>query len=208
MIIPTILEKNLEEIKRKISLVDGLCEFIQIDIADGKFIGESTFANIGMLAGIEPLSKLEIHLMVENPDIYVEESYPSIFKISAHIEAKGIENFIRKAVEKKYIVGVSIKAETKFDDFGQLPGGIDFVQFMTGTIGTQGSDIKREVFPKIAAFKQKYPNMRVQIDGGVREENIKDILKLGVDDVVIGSQIINSENPSQMLKRFEELAAL
>jgi ribulose-phosphate 3-epimerase len=207
MIIPAVMEKKLDDIRKKVGTVDGRCEFIQIDIADGKLVSESSFANIEMIAGIEPISKLEIHLMTDDPEIYVKESYPSIFKISAHVEAKGVENFIRKAVENKYIVGLSVKPETTFENLDDLPGGISFVQFLTVRPGKQGNELMPEVFPKIMAFKQKYPGVKVQVDGGINEENIQEVLKLGVDDVVIGSRIVNSENPAEMLAKFKELAA-
>lgn len=205
MIIPAILEKNLEEIKRKIALVDGLCEFIQIDVADGKFLSESSYASIENIAAIEPISKLEIHLMTENPDLFVEESYSSIFKISAHVEAKGIENFIRNAVARKYTVGVSVNPETPLETIDNLPGGISFVQFLTARPGRQGNETIKDVFPKIGIFKQNHPGVRIQVDGGINESNIQEILNLGVDDVVIGSAIFNSKDPAAMLAKLKEV---
>lgn len=205
MIIPAILEKKPEEIRRKISLVDGLCEYIQIDIADGKFVSESSYANIEDIASLEPISKLEIHLMTDHPEIYVEERYQSIFKISAHIEAKGVEDFVRKAVSMRYTVGVSVKPETSLEDIDHLPGGINFVQFLTVRPGKQGNEIIRDVFPKIKIFKENHPGIRVQVDGGINEQNLREVLKLGVDDVVIGSQIFDSENPAGMLANLKEM---
>ncbi|GIW69830.1 MAG: ribulose-phosphate 3-epimerase [Patescibacteria group bacterium] len=205
MIIPAILEKNIEEIKRKIGFIDGRCEFIQIDIADGKFLSESSYASIENIAAIEPISKLEIHLMAENPELFVEERYPSIFKISAHIETKGIENFIRNAVAKKYIVGVSVSPETPLETIDNLPGGISFVQFLTARPGKQGNQIIKEVFPKISVFRQNHPGVRIQADGGINESNLQEVLNLGVDDVVIGSAIFDSQDPAITLARFREV---
>ena len=205
MIIPAILEKKPEEIRRKIRLIDGQCEYIQIDIADGKFVSESSYANIEDIASFEPISKLELHLMTDHPEIYVEESYQSIFKISAHIEAGGIEDFIRKAVTKRYTVGISVKPETPLENIDHLPGGISFVQFLTVRLGKQGNEIIRDVFPKISSFKQNHPGIRIQVDGGVNEQNLQEVLKLGVDDVVIGSQIFDSENPAGMLTKLKEI---
>ncbi|KKS30969.1 hypothetical protein A2380_04040 [candidate division WWE3 bacterium RIFOXYB1_FULL_43_24] len=205
MIIPAILEKKPEEIKRKIALIDGQCEYIQIDIADGKFVSESSYANIEDIASLEPISKLEIHLMTNHPEIYVEERYQSIFKISAHIEAEGIEDFVRRAVEKRYTVGVSVKPETSLDNIDHLPGGINFVQFLTVYPGKQGNEIIRDVFPKIISFKDNHPGIRVQVDGGINEQNLSEVLKLGVDDVVIGSQIFSSEDPAGMLAKLKEI---
>lgn len=204
MIIPAILEKRPEEIKRKISLVDGLCEYIQIDIADGKFVTESSYANIEDIASLEPLSKIELHLMTDHPEIYVEESYPSIFKVSAHIESKGIEDFVRKAVTGKYKVGVSVNPDTPIESIDHLPGGINFVQFLTVYPGKQGGEILPKVFEKISKFKEKNPGIKIQLDGGINEGNIEQLLKLGADDVVIGSGIFNSEDPAAMLAKLKE----
>lgn len=207
MIIPAILEKNLGDIKKKIALIDGNCEYIQIDICDGKFVSQSSFANLEMIASIEPISKLELDLMVEDPEKYVQERFQSVFKVLAHIESKGFEKFVSLARQHKYIVGLGVNPETSLDKLKEIPAGIDFVQFSSVHPGKQGAQFIPEVLSKITGFKEMHPNIRTQIDGGVSEENVKSILKTGVDDVVIGSHIVNSEEPIQKIAEFKKLTA-
>ena len=64
MIIPAILEENLDEILRKISLVESIADKIQVDVCDGVFVPEETFLD---LAKINTKAKVEYHLMVANP---------------------------------------------------------------------------------------------------------------------------------------------
>ena len=70
-IIPAILEKDFKELQKKVALVDGLAELIQIDIMDGQYV-ENKSVSLEELLNLKHRAKLEIHLMVNNPRDYFQ----------------------------------------------------------------------------------------------------------------------------------------
>jgi len=85
-------------------------------------------------------------------------------------------------------------------------GEIEYVQFMgIARIGRQGQLFDRRVLEKMRMFKMRHPKMPVQVDGGISFENAKNLLALGVSNLVIGSNIARAEDPAEAIAKFEEL---
>jgi len=206
MIIPVILEKDFEEVKRKIALVDGIADLIQIDIADGTLTTEKTFTDLGLLDNIYTKSALEIHLMAQNPNLYVQKKPDDVTSICAQVEAgKSIYGFINNCRKLGCNVGISVNPETKIEEFKKLVPKVDFVQFMTVYPGRQGNNILPEVLDKISQFKKIFPDVVVQVDGGVKTSNMTDLLQRGINNVVIGSEIFGSKDPKKELLELKKL---
>lgn len=205
MIIPVVLEKDFKTIEQKIKLVEDVAKLIQIDVADGKLVNGRTFDDPEKLSELKAKCPLEIHLMVENPIIYLRKKYENVVNIISQVEAwKYTEEFITKAHGLGYKVGLSINPDTSLNSFKQFVKEVDFVQFMTVVPGSQGKQpFIPEVLVKIKEFKKMFPNVPVQNDGGVRPSNLQQVLQAGVDNVVIGSEIFGSKNPKD---RFLELS--
>lgn len=206
MIIPTILEKSLEEIKRKVSLVDGEAELIQIDVADGKLTKGSTFLDTAGLSEIHSKSNLEIHLMVSDPLNYVKTKIENVTSICSQVEAgEATEKFIENAKMLSYRVGISVNPETEIEDFEKYVDKVDFVQFLMVNPGAQGQKMLLVVLDKIKKFTAKYPSVPIQVDGGVKVVNIRDLLQRGINNVVIGSEIFSSKDPREKLIELKKL---
>lgn len=198
MIIPVILEKTWEEVLEKLDLVKDFAELIQIDVADDKLVEGKTFLDADKLAELKIKPKLELHLMVEDPLKYLQEEIPNVIKICSQIEAQ-VDNhkFISRARELGYKVGLSVNPETDYAQLEDYLKDLDFVQFMDIVPGKQNQSLIPQVLSKIHAFKNKHPQIRIQVDGGVKINNIKNLRDAGVNDFVVGSEILKSSNPHQ-----------
>lgn len=216
MIIPAILEKDFDEVKRKIKLVEDVAEKIQIDIVDNTVIEGDTFRDIQELGNLKTNAEITVHLMVKDPLKYINKSKSFfVFKttkitgvstiITQLINESDLEIFIKVAKKIGYKVGVSINHDQKISLFEKFINDIDLVQFMGVIPGKQGGELIPSVLDKIAKFKSTFPSITTQIDGGVNDYNFHDILKTGVDNVVIGSAIFNTENPKQKFMEFSNL---
>jgi len=195
MIIPGILEKDFMEVVNKIQLVQDFTTIIQIDIADGKLVEGETFLEIDRIAEIKTKAEIEIHLMVENPLQYLVKKIKNINRICAQIEAKDyIEDFINISHDFGYIVGLSLNPETEIQKLDRFLSKIDYVQFMTIIPGAQGNPFVYNVLAKINQFRQLYPKMPVQVDGGIDAETLPLVLETGVRDVIIGSHLFNQSD--------------
>ena len=207
MIIPVILEQDFTEVKRKISLVENVADLIQIDIADGKLVRGTTFLDVFGLDEIETSSVFELHLMVEKPLDFVQKRLKKVIKICTQIEVSPstVKEFISKSKELGYKVGLSLKKETAVTTLQSYLAEIDYVQFVAVEAGGQNRLFDSHILTKIKELKKLRPHMYIQVDGGVDEENLINILKAGANGAVIGSHIFESKNPEQAVLRFKEL---
>lgn len=206
MIIPAILEKDFEEIKRKVALVEDLSEIIQIDFVDGEFAKRATFLDIDRLNSLSTTSVLDIHLMVQKPLEFLARKLKNAEMVSFHAESGNAKNIIKRLKEIGYRAGISINPDTKIQTITQHINDVDYVQFLGVVPGRQGRKFDPKVVDKVKEFKNKYPEKTTQVDGGVNELNIQSLLDSGVDNIVIGSAIFNWENPRDRLLMFQKIS--
>jgi ribulose-phosphate 3-epimerase len=113
-----------------------------------------------------------------------------------------IESYDDVLRAKNIRVGLSFNPQTSFEDFEDCIRKCDYVQLMTINPGGQGRPFIMESLNKIAKFKEKYPDIRLQVDGGITTETMRMAVEAGADDVVVGSQIFKSANPTQTYQDF------
>lgn len=196
MIFPGILELSFEEFKKKLQVIDEVAEFVQLDIADGKFVEGKTFLDINRLDEISTSAQIELHLMVEHPSRFVESKIKNVTAAIAHIERKEeMDAFISNCRQNGYRVGVAINPDTPIDVLWPHAHRIDYVQFMTIVPGRQGQAFISDVLPKIQQFKNAFPSIPCKVDGGVNLTTLDSVLAAGAEDFVIGSAIFDTEDP-------------
>ena len=205
MIIPGILENSAEDINSKLRLVENQAKLIQIDVADGILVEGKSLNSPEKYAEINSETRLELHLMVLDPLIYLESRLVGFSNILCQVEAENIEEFIIKARDYGYRVGLSIKLETPNAALDPYLNQIDFVQFMSIAPGAQGRPFEHKVLEKIKEFKARNPVIETQIDGHMNSETIELVKPLGVDNFIVGSAIFKDENPVQKLQELERL---
>lgn len=195
MIIPGILESDLEEVKKKIAIIDAVAPLIQIDIIDGSFVEGWTCQNLDEINKITTPTLFEIDLMVDNPLPFLGTRYKKVTSFLSHIEAKNVNEFIRTSKRHGYRTGVSLNPETPLERIGPYINHIDYVQFMTVHPGGSGREFLPNVIDKIRQFKQLYPNMAVQTDGANNRFTIPLLLQAGVERFAVTSGIFGSDDP-------------
>lgn len=85
-------------------------------------------------------------------------------------------------------------------------GEIEYVQFMgIACIGRQGQTFDRRVLGKVRAFRARHPELPVQVDGGVSLESAKELVALGVTNLVVGSSVLKASDPAATFAMLEEL---
>jgi len=161
----------------------------------------------------------EADLMIKNPEESAEKWIKAGAKrIILHVESSPkILDFV-KNLRKTYgyagdsiasiEIGIALNIDTPNDILKEFleknPEGralADFVQFMgIKRIGYQGQEFDEEVYKKISDLRQKYPSVVIGIDGGVNFDNYKDLVKAGVDKLISGSAIYESEDIRQTVE--------
>lgn len=203
-IIPAIIAKNFSEVKEKIKLVEPYVKWVQLDIMDGKFVPNVTWNKPEELRGYTPQVSLEAHLMVNEPEKYVEEWIDAgIKRIIFHVEATSHpHSIIGTCRERAVEIGAAINPETNLTSLKAVETLVDMVLVLGVTPGAGGQKFKPEVIPKIHALRKMYPNLTIEVDGGMNPEKAKLVIKAGANIIVAGSYIFGSDN---IEKAIEEL---
>ena len=205
MIIPGILEKDFNKVENNIRLVDNEAVVIQIDLADGKLVDGLTFQDATLLDSINMQSTLELDLMETHPLDFLHKKLNNVTRVIFHVESKDdLLEDILKAKNFDYQVGFAISPETPIEKLDPYIEYLDYVQFMTVKPGRQGRDFEEEVLEVIKDFRQNYPQMRTQTDGGINKQTLAKVKELGVDDAIVGSAIFRATDPSGSFKKLIE----
>lgn len=230
IIVPAIIPTSKQDLEDKLAKLTGLCEEIQIDIVDGQFASPASwpYANdqgepSRMLAAGELLPrcgefKFEIDLMSADPES-VTGTWIGLCATRVTIHAESTRYLARFLAntgslyghDKDFApgllsIGLSIGIESDLALIEPYLDKIEYVQFMgIKSIGKQGQPFDTRVFPKIAAFRKRYPKMPIQVDGGVSLQNAPKLLAAGVSRLIVGSDIWHAENVAEELKKLNEL---
>ena len=218
-IIPAILPKDFYELQEKADLVKDFVKTVQIDVCDGQFTSvpswpykkeDDTFAKIIKeeegLPGWEKMN-FEIDLMANHPEQRVEEWVQAgATRIVIHAESTGSVAEAVAALKDRVEVGVALNIDTSIDVIKTHVDNIQFVQCMgIDHIGFQGQDFDDKVIEKVRAIKKAYPELIVSVDGGVSLETAPALIDAGVDRLIVGSAIFNSDNFVEAIANFKKL---
>jgi len=207
MVIPGVFEETVEKATQEINLVGNLAPKIQLDIADGLLVDGKTFLDLSFLLNLQIVAEIQLHLMVQKPESFLMALPPVVKDVCAQAEAFMynpicMESYDDVLKAKDVRVGLSFNPQTPFEDFEDFIKQCNYVQFMTITPGGQGRPFIMESLDKITRFKEKYPNISLQVDGGISTETMKMVVEAGADEVIVGSQVFKSQNPAQTYKDF------
>lgn len=209
-IIPAIIAKNFRELKKKIKKVERYCDWVQLDIIDGKFAPNFTWQEPKDLKKIKTNLKIEVHLMIENPSETAEKWLKNGAKrVIFHWESLGKkpkEEFLKikeKARKLKGEVGIALNLETPWQKIEKLIPQLDMVLLMAVHPGFSGQSFSEEVLLKIKSLRQKYFNVKIGVDGGINLKTGKKCLEAGADILVSGSYLFESKNIGKAIKKLK-----
>lgn len=175
------------------------CKYIHVDVMDGKFVDDKQFPYNEIKAiNYVANKKLDVHLMVKNPWIYINNlrGY-NIEYITFHMECdKDIGKTIDKVHKLGYKVGLAISPDTDIKDIASYLSCIDMVLIMSVEPGKGGQQFLDSTIDRVNYIKDiiKENNYKVliEVDGGINKDTVK--LIPNVDIVVVGSYILNNGN--------------
>lgn len=201
---PSILSADLSNLAQQIRLVEmSGADWIHCDIMDGHFVPNITFGPIMVKAAKKCTSlPLDVHLMIENPDRYIED----FVKAGAGIitvhqeEVIHLNRTVQKIKELGAKAGVAINPATPVSTLRDIAEFVDLVLVMSVNPGFGGQSFIKNSLRKIKEAVQLRNEMKagftIEVDGGLSSKNIKSVLDAGCEAFVVGSSIFSADNVS------------
>ncbi|MFZ2024733.1 MAG: hypothetical protein WAV51_00405 [Microgenomates group bacterium] len=198
-IIPGILETDVKEIERKITLVAPYVETVQIDIGDNTIFPCDTVHDMAILTPIiekftKTGTKFEVHLMVADPISYLKPlADAGVSRIIAHVECHAPREFLAEARTHEMEVGLALDVESDFDLIEPYLEEVDFVLVMTIETGASGQEFESNAMETIKTIHRNLPDLPIEVDGGMTPDTAKIVQEAGVTRIVTTSFIFKSE---------------
>ena len=203
-IIPAIIAKTQDELDNLIDKLGVLVETAQLDIMDNRFVPNiSLFFNFKL-----PKSslKFEAHLMIEDPEIWIEKNYQKVDTILIHYEScNNPKKIIDEVKKRKKRVGFVLNPETPIKNILGFIDDIDQVLIMTVNPGFYGSPFLPEMLDKIRELRDIKPNIDIEVDGGITDKTIDLVNKVGANMFVSGSYIMKSDNVRKSIDNLKKI---
>jgi ribulose-phosphate 3-epimerase len=216
-LVPSILSADFTCLGEQVREAEaGGAQRIQIDVMDGHFVPNITMGPMVVEATRRSTRlPLEAHLMITNPQDYIEvfakagadviivhqEVCPHLHRVIQQIKATGKQ------------VGVALNPSTPIWVLQDVLSLLDLVLIMTVNPGFGGQDFIPEMLPKIANMRQVLTQRRlscdIEVDGGIHEKTIPQVIRAGANLLVAGSAVYNEqESVAQALSRLRNATAI
>ncbi len=201
-IAPSILSADFSRLGDEVgAIAAGGADYVHVDVMDGHFVPNITIGPL-VVDGLRQVTEIpfDVHLMIENPDLYIPEfARVGSDIITVHQEAVShlhrtvqlIKSFGKKA-------GVSINPATPVSSLEVILDDLDLVLVMSVNPGFGGQSFIESCLPKIEALRKMIDarglKVELEVDGGVKLDNIGRIAAAGADVFVAGSAVFSSED--------------
>ena len=214
---PSILSADFAKLLEDVRKVESAgCEYLHIDVMDGHFVPNIT---LGPLV-VKSLKKENInmvfdaHLMIENPDQYIEEFVKAGCDIiTVHQEAcvhlhRTIQNIKSHGIK----AGVVLNPATPVDTIKHVLSDLDMVLLMSVNRGFGGQSFIPCVLDKIKELKaiidSQGLNIDIEVDGGISPKDVDEVVQAGANVIVAGSAIFGSDDIQETVNLFRKNASL
>ena len=207
-VVPAILTKDPTELKNQLALLRDQTKWVQIDIMDGKFVPFFS-VNISELGIANQFFNLEVHLMVKDPQNYLEDcNAVGVKRVYFHLEGtENLEQMLSAMKKYPFQRGVAINPETSVDKLVPIAKDIDAVLLLSVVPGAQGHEFISSVTEKVQEIRAFNENLVIAMDGGITKENIEQVFQAGVNYVAVGSALWKVQDPIAALRELEEMVS-
>jgi len=213
IIAPSMLACDFGNLNREIEMVNkSEAQWFHIDVMDGVFVPNISFGTPIMNILKKNANKtLDVHLMIVNPDNYLENfAELGADILTVHYEAcTHLHRTIQRIKDLKMKAGVAINPHTPIASLKSIIKDLDLVCVMSVNPGFGGQSFIEETYEKVlelnSLIKKHNSKAIIEIDGGVNSLNAKKLIDCGANALVAGSFVFKSENPTQTISELSSI---
>lgn len=199
-LVPSILSTYLTDFRLKIEEASRFAPRIQVDFVDGKFASNLTITADEAIAEIENYKEktyFEAHLMVERPEEWAYKLAKGGFKkIILQVESEGaIRDILTETLILGASCGLALAPETPASFAEPFIDLLDTILILSVPPGRSGQRFIPSTLLKIGVIKDFTCDLEIEVDGGVNEETISELIARQADTAVVGSFIFDEGLP-------------
>ena len=219
-IAPSILSADFARLGEQVQAAEAAgADYIHVDVMDGQFVPNITIGPL-VVRALRPVTRLplDVHLMIEQPERHIPvfaEAGANI--ITVHVEAcPHLHRTLQQIKELGVKAGVTLNPATPLVTLEEILSEVDLVLIMSVNPGFGGQSYIEASTQKIARLRRMLndrglSHVEVEVDGGVKDHNIRQIAEAGANVLVAGSAVFNrqfstAENIAALRRRLEGLS--
>jgi ribulose-phosphate 3-epimerase len=211
-IAPSILSADFSRLGEEVEAVERAgADLIHVDVMDGHFVPNITIGPL-VVTGLRKLTSLplDVHLMIEKPERYIEAfAQAGSTWITFHAEVcPRLGQMIKKVRQLKVRPGVVLNPSTPLKTLYPVVDAIDLVLLMSVHPGFGGQSFIPSTLKKIERLRriidQNHYPLEIEVDGGIKAENIGEVSRAGGDIFVLGTGIFKTKDYAETIRQLRE----
>jgi ribulose-phosphate 3-epimerase len=204
LITPSILSCNLACLQEEVATVEAEADWLQVDVMDGHFVPNLSFG-APVIKNLKTRLPLDIHLMVDNPALRMRDFLPlGVKNITFHAETVSAGSkrmdMIQEIHASGATAGIAINPKTSVKSIEDVLPVIDLVLVMSVEPGFGGQKFLPDVLQKVQDLAKRFPDLMIQMDGGIDGETAALCKQAGAKNLVSGNFIFSAADRLAAIK--------